>query len=180
MSDFKVGDTVQFLLPGHSCHKAVGVIERMSEARLVARLKNAWYDYLEYPKAYFSHYTPPAPTTGHAGQAGGLKFDAGKLVWDLLLNVKGCIAALEGVVRVLMFGAKKYKAHSWREVEDAERRYLDGLMRHYTEIKKHGLDAVDSESGELHIHHLNCNGLFLAELAISKQCSTPTTTKENV
>jgi hypothetical protein len=99
------------------------------------------------------------------GQAGGLKFDAGKLQWNLLLSGHGMIRALQGVVKILMFGAKKYAAHSWREVEDNERRYLDGLMRHYAAIMEHGLRAVDEESGELHIDHLNCNGLFLGEIA---------------
>lgn len=99
------------------------------------------------------------------GQAGGLKFDAGKMQWSLLLSDKGMIQAVQGVVRILMFGAKKYAAHSWREVEDNERRYLDGLMRHYAAIMEHGLQARDEESGELHIDHLNCNGLFLGEIA---------------
>ena len=99
------------------------------------------------------------------GQAGGLKFDAGKDEWNLLLSGKGMIKALRGVVGSLMFGAKKYAAHSWREVEHNERRYLDGLMRHYAAIMEHGLQARDEESGLLHIDHLNCNGLFLGEIA---------------
>lgn len=99
------------------------------------------------------------------GQAGGLKFDAGKDQWGLLLSGRGMIRALRGVVNILMFGAKKYAAHSWREVEDNERRYLDGLMRHYAAIMEEGLQAVDAESGMLHIDHLNCNGLFLGEIA---------------
>jgi hypothetical protein len=108
-----------------------------------------------------------------AGQAGGLKFDAGKLQWNLLLKGAGMIGALEGVVKVLMFGAKKYAAHSWREVEDGERRYLDGLMRHYAAIMRDGIEARDEESGELHIDHLNCNGLFLGELARCKTTTKP-------
>lgn len=99
------------------------------------------------------------------GQAGGLKFDGGKTQWSLLLSGKGMLNALRGVVGILMFGAKKYKAYSWREVEDNERRYLDALFRHYSEIMEHGLDSRDEESGKLHIDHLNCNGLFLGELA---------------
>lgn len=105
------------------------------------------------------------------GQAGGLKFDAGKLQWNLLLKGAGMLRSLEGVVKVLMFGAEKYAAHSWREVEDGERRYLDGLMRHYAAIMRDGIEARDEESGELHIDHLNCNGLFLGELA---RCRTTT------
>jgi hypothetical protein len=105
----------------------------------------------------------PAPLP--AGQAGGLKYDGGKAPWSLLLSAKGMLAAVGGVVNVLGFGAKKYTAYSWREVEDNERRYTDALMRHLVAIQAHGLTAKDEESGELHIDHLNCNGLFLGELA---------------
>ena len=114
----------------------------------------------------FFELSVPAPM--QPGQAGGLKFDAGKDEWSLLLAGKGMIKALRGVVGILMFGAKKYAAHSWREVEHNERRYLDGLMRHYAAIMEHGLKAKDEESGLLHIDHLNCNGLFLGELARAK------------
>ena len=99
------------------------------------------------------------------GQAGGLKFDQGKDEWHLLLSGKGMIRALRGVVGILMFGAKKYAAHSWREVEDNERRYLDGLFRHYAAIMEEGLQAVDAESGKLHIDHLTTNGAFLQYFA---------------
>jgi hypothetical protein len=114
---------------------------------------------------FCSRFKRPEAKTPRVGQAGGLKFDGGKAQWGLLLSGKGMLAGLLGVVKVLMFGAKKYAAHSWREVEDNERRYLDGLFRHYAAIMEHGLQAKDEESGELHIDHLNCNGLFLAEIA---------------
>lgn len=110
-------------------------------------------------------------TTGQAniGQAGGLKFDGGKRRWSLLMSPQGMLASVRGVVDVLEFGAKKYAAHSWRQVEDNERRYLDGLQRHLDEILEHGITARDSETGKLHLDHLNCNGLFLAELARAKE-----------
>lgn len=94
-----------------------------------------------------------------------LKFDGGKPKWSLLVSAQGMLAALTGVLNVLTFGAKKYKEHSWRKVADSERRYMDALIRHLIEIQTHGLDARDKESGELHIDHVNCNGLFLGELA---------------
>jgi hypothetical protein len=120
-----------------------------------------------------THHQGTRHYSAGSGQAGGLKFDAGKDKWELLMSVKGMLKAVRGVVRVLMFGERKYAAHSWRQVEDNERRYLDGLMRHYAAIMEHGLTATDGdpanlkegESGLLHIDHLNCNGLFLAELA---------------
>jgi hypothetical protein len=109
----------------------------------------------------FNAHVVPAPPTPEVD----LKFDGGKPKWSLLLSAKGMLAALGGVVNVLTFGAKKYKEHSWRTVADNERRYMDALIRHLIEIQTHGLDARDKESGELHIDHVNCNGLFLAELA---------------
>lgn len=92
----------------------------------------------------------------------GLKYDADKLKWSLLRV--GCTRALQGVIRVLMFGAKKYKAHSWKTVPNGEERYRDALDRHLSEIDIHGPYSTDEESGELHWHHIACNALFLAEL----------------
>lgn len=106
---------------------------------------------------------PPRPTRQHPGL--GAKYDAGKPIWTLLFSAQGMLASLRGVVDVLMFGAKKYAAFSWRTVPDAETRYLNALTRHYVAIMEGGLTAHDDESGELHIDHLNCNGLFLGELA---------------
>ena len=99
----------------------------------------------------------------------GLKFDGGKDKWSLLRT--GCTRALQGVIRVLTFGAQKYEAHSWRKVENGIERYRDALDRHLAEIDLHGPGSRDAESGELHIHHVACNALFLAEL-MEKQNAT--------
>lgn len=99
-------------------------------------------------------------------QAGGLKFDGGKNRFSLLRF--GCARAMAGISAVLTFGAKKYAAHSWREVDEGIDRYWSAMERHMNEIAIHGLDARDAESGLLHIDHVNCNGLFLSEL-IRKQ-----------
>jgi hypothetical protein len=95
-------------------------------------------------------------------RAGGLKFDGGKPRMELL--ILGCPRALEGVADVLTFGANKYAAHSWREVEDGINRYIAANHRHWIEIGKHGLDSRDEESGKLHIDHINTNGMFISEL----------------
>ena len=111
--------------------------------------------------------TPPAvpmvPLWAQAPTpAPDLKFDGGKDKWSLLRT--GCTRALQGVIRVLMFGAKKYEAHSWQKVENGATRYRDALDRHLAEIDLHGMASKDAESGELHIYHVACNALFLAEL----------------
>lgn len=99
---------------------------------------------------------------GEKGRAGGKKHDAGKTRMELL--TLGVPRALEGIAKVLTFGAQKYEAHSWREVEDGINRYIAANGRHWLEIGKHGLDARDNETGLLHIDHINCNGVFIAEL----------------
>lgn len=160
MSKFMVGDKV-------TRHHEAGVWGGCKPGEVyTVKTASAWsLAFVEKPSHTHDPVSCKLVSTSAQGQAGGLKFDAGKEQWDLLLSVKGMLAAVRGVVGVLMFGAKKYAAHSWREVEDNERRYLDGLMRHYVAIKLHGLQAKDEESGLFHIDHLNCNGLFLGELA---------------
>jgi hypothetical protein len=91
-----------------------------------------------------------------------MKFDGGKPRFSLLRF--GCARAMEGIAKVLTFGAAKYEAHSWRNVEEGVDRYWSAMERHMNEIAKHGPEARDEESGLLHIDHVNTNGLFLAEL----------------
>ncbi len=181
---FKVGDKVVRMHDRH-CGMKVGDLATVtdvfgrsirlaeyggmeaSHAAYYFRAAIAGVDYDAAP-APASQPTPAYASAPAEGQAGGLKFDKGKRRWSLLMSKQGMLAAVRGVVDVLEFGAKKYAAHSWRQVEDNERRYLDGLQRHLDEILEHGLDARDGETGLLHIDHLNCNGLFLAELARAK------------
>lgn len=108
--------------------------------------------------------TPPTPFEAKqaATELKGLKYDGGKPRFSLLRF--GVARALEGVARVLTFGARKYSAHSWRNVEEGVDRYWSAMERHLNEIAKHGLDSRDDESGELHIDHVATNVLFISEL----------------
>lgn len=82
-----------------------------------------------------------------------VKADSGKLMWALLP-----FKYLHGMVRVLMFGARKYDPHNWRkgmpwtQPYNAAIRHLDAWMS--------GED-IDPESGESHIDHAQCCLLFL-------------------
>jgi hypothetical protein len=93
----------------------------------------------------------------------GLKYDNGKLRWGLVMRGMG--AALQGVVAVATFGARKYADDSWQGVEDARKRYTDALYRHLHEVENHGELAKDEESGLLHWFHIAWNALALAWFA---------------
>lgn len=82
------------------------------------------------------------------------KDDAGKLRWSLLPW-----RALAKVVEVLEYGAGKYRAHAWVEVESAEDRYKEALLRHVAAFASGEL--IDPESGKSHLAHVACNALFL-------------------
>jgi len=68
--------------------------------------------------------------------------------------------ALAEVIDVLTFGANKYGADNWRNVEAS--RYLDALMRHVEAYRR--LEHADPETGRSHLAHAVCCALFLIEL----------------
>jgi hypothetical protein len=121
-------------------------------------------------------FTPRVDVTiNNTPAATGMKFDGGKPRFSLLRF--GCARALLGIAKVLTFGARKYAAHSWRDVDEGIDRYWSSYERHMNRIAIYGLDSRDlnengevdeNHSGELDIDHANTNGLFLAEL-IRKQ-----------
>jgi hypothetical protein len=88
----------------------------------------------------------------------GLKYDDGKLRWDLLPW-----EPIEEIVKVLTYGAKKYKENSWQHVDRFEDRYFAALMRHLVAWRNG--EVYDKESGILHLSHAACNIMFL----LSKQ-----------
>ena len=84
----------------------------------------------------------------------GTKFDSGKPDWSLLP-----LDAVEGVVKVMTFGAKKYAPNNWKLIKDPER-YRAALLRHMT-AQQRG-ERIDSDSGLPHSAHIACNAIFLA------------------
>ncbi len=87
----------------------------------------------------------------------GLKYDSGKPRISLVPP-----HALTEMAKVMTFGASKYKAHSWKQVENAQERYLDALLRHA--IAYVAGERIDPESGLPTMAHLMCDAAFLIEL----------------
>jgi hypothetical protein len=87
-----------------------------------------------------------------------MKYDGGKLRPSLFPW-----PAVSAVLQVLEFGAQKYTAHSWQNVEP--QRYVEALLRHAIEFgerhRTEGLFCRDHESGLPTLAHLACNACFL-------------------
>jgi hypothetical protein len=86
------------------------------------------------------------------------KADGGKLQPTLLFE--GVPRALLLIIAVLTYGAQKYEAHSWKQVETY--RYKDAKLRHMLD-ELAGLGITDVESGLLHKAHEACNALFVLQ-----------------
>ncbi len=84
----------------------------------------------------------------------GRKNDKNKARYDLV-NPE----FVEGVASVLTFGANKYSANNWQNIECGTERYYAALIRHIQAWRKGEL--IDKESGLSHLHHVATNVMFL-------------------
>lgn len=82
----------------------------------------------------------------------GNRFNQGKLQWHLVP-----FEALEPMVKVLDYGAKKYALNQWKNGLSLQET-LDSLLRHTFALLSG--EVNDSESGLPHIGHVFCNALF--------------------
>jgi hypothetical protein len=89
-------------------------------------------------------------------KTGAEKNDQEKTRLDLLSPIW-----IEGVGRVLTFGAKKYAAHNWRK-GIAQSRLLGAALRHVFAFL--GGEDNDPESGLSHLLHASCCLQFAFEL----------------
>ena len=82
--------------------------------------------------------------------------------------------AMEGMVRVLEFGAEKYSRGNWKTGFPLST-VIDSMMRHLMkyqngedlDLNKDG-KADKDHSGLPHVDHIMCNAMFLSELARTK------------
>jgi|AntAceMinimDraft_11_1070367.scaffolds.fasta_scaffold03986_2 hypothetical protein len=86
----------------------------------------------------------------------GVKYDNDKPDYTLLP-----FNAVDEVVKVLTFGAKKYDRHNWKKVDNLHLRYQAAAYRHMTAYSKG--EVIDGESGLPHLAHAVCCLLFLME-----------------
>lgn len=91
----------------------------------------------------------------------GDRFNNGKLKWSLV-----SWKALEPMVEVLMFGAKKYSSWNWTgglkytEICESLQRHLNAFIQ--------GEDD-DQESKLSHVGHILCNAMFLSYMYLFKK-----------
>lgn len=81
-----------------------------------------------------------------------MRFNDGKLNWSLVH-----FDSLKPLVKVLMFGAKKYAPDNWKKGLNRTE-ILESMFRHLTALMDG--ETHDPESGELHIGHIYCNAMF--------------------
>lgn len=91
------------------------------------------------------------------------KFDSGKLKYSIFPD-----SVLRDIIKIMMFGAKKYGMDNWKLCED-NTRYYDALRRHLDDWRNE--DYYDKESGEPHLAHALCNLVFLHYLEEQKRKS---------
>ncbi len=85
-----------------------------------------------------------------------LRYNEGKPQMSYPLSAR---YALEGVAKVMEYGAIKYNRNNWKKGLDLETT-LDSLLRHVVKL----LDGefYDEESGLPHLDHISTNALFAA------------------
>ena len=90
----------------------------------------------------------------------GAKDDNGKPMAGVLLDFS---RALQAVVDVGTYGAKKYTRLGWATVPEGSQRYLDAMMRHLLAMDVDP-DGLDKETGLPHLAHVAWNALAVLEL----------------
>ena len=95
------------------------------------------------------HFIPEVDMTDR------LKYDSGKTMWHLMpLDV------LEGIAKIMTFGAVKYEENGWKSPDLKIERVYSAMMRHYKAMMDG--EHLDPESGMPHAYHFATNAIFIA------------------
>lgn len=95
----------------------------------------------------------------------GVKDDTQKAMLGVVF--RDFARAFEAVGDVGTYGAIKYAPHGWETVPDAERRYLDAMLRHL--LRHLQGEQLDDESGLRHLSHMAWNALVILEMELRKK-----------
>lgn len=95
------------------------------------------------------------PLQFHGPQLGAVKYDQGKLRYDLIPA-----EALEEIAKVFTHGAATYGANNWKEEVDLDR-YFAALMRHLMKWRKGAITDEDSCHKLKHLAQVAVNAIFL-------------------
>ena len=101
----------------------------------------------------------------------GIKYDQEKPDYSLLP-----FGAMDEVVKVLTYGAKKYDRHNWQYVE--EERYQAATMRHFSAYMQD--EQLDPETNIHHLAHMACSILFLLQKYLNKPVDNSEETCYNI
>jgi hypothetical protein len=93
-------------------------------------------------------------------KSGATKYDNGKPQLSLLAR-----NWLEGVAKVMGFGAAKYGRFNWRKGH-AQSRLMDAALRHLQAFN--AAEDNDSESGECHLLHASACLMFAYEMHLTR------------
>ena len=105
-------------------------------------------------------------TCHHCKKPLGRKFDEGKPEWSLFPFEAGAC-----IVKVMMFGAKKYARDNWKHVKPPMR-YIDACYRHlgaWSDGEKN-----DKETGFSHLWHAGCCIIFAIWLELKGKLTNET------
>ena len=148
MGKFKVGDRVEMTTVEH--HRETGTIVAYS---------TEFDDDMPYVVQFDNDgYMEPFSEDGLSLQLAGRKDDQGKLRYDL-----APFDAIDEIVKVLNFGAKKYADRNWEKGMNWSRPY-GALLRHMSAwfmSKVTSKSDKDEETGLSHLAHAGCCVLFL-------------------
>lgn len=106
------------------------------------------------------------PCTNQCGNVclPGVKHDTAKPRPTLIIHTMA--RAVDAVVAVGEYGARKYADDNWIKVDNAERRYTDAMHRHDLAIGRG--ETHDPESGHLHAAHRAWNALAALDIILRK------------
>ncbi len=164
--NFKTGDTVVRSGPTWRSMKTgdTGVVASIGDTFISIRghFTSLGYDLIRFDPTHFELVTPRDAQQPEPQPTGGVKYDAGKPRYGLVLG--GFPRALERVVQVGTFGANKYSDDGWLTVDNGHARYTDAMLRHH--FAEAGGEVLDGESGMLHAAHRAWNALAVLELKL--------------